>query len=90
MITTARGAKIYEGKPCRQGHVLRYAANRNCIACTIESVRGSEWQLLHHPESNRKSARRYRAANRELLREKDRLRAKKRRALMQNNQQENI
>jgi hypothetical protein len=81
MIKTARGAKTYEGRPCKRGHSgTRYAANHNCIPCALESVRDSEWQRVHHLESNRKSARRYRAKNRELLRAKDRLRAKKRRA----------
>ena len=77
MRASAKGAKIYEGRPCKHGHDgLRYASNRACVVCS----RDSPWQLEHHRESNRKAALRYHVKHRRRCNEQRRQWHRKRRA----------
>jgi hypothetical protein len=76
MILTTRGAKIYTGKPCRQGHSgERYASNRQCVECLRETK--------YRPEVNLKAVHRYYIANRGSVLEKNRQRRRKAKCLLQ-------
>lgn len=99
MITSARGARIYTGKPCRRGHSgERYESNHNCVACSRENT--PAWKLAHPGSAKRYYAadkkrintrnKRYHAANRERINARHRQHHAARRASMQNNQQENF
>ena len=83
MIKTARGAKTYEGRPCKHGHVVRYAANHNCVACNRTQLYTADRelrlkQMKRHHSANRErhleQMKRHHAANREHILERQRQR----------------
>lgn len=101
MITTARGTRVYQGKPCAEGHTEKYLSSRNCVTCTRARTQArnsadpekhrAESRLHHAANRERKNAysRRYFAANRErLLKQMNRYDAKRRAERLQSNQQE--
>ena len=42
-----RGDKLFEGKPCKDGHTTRYVCNSSCAICAIEQRKASN--ARNHP-----------------------------------------
>lgn len=38
-VAIANGHRYFKGKPCAQGHTLRYAKNARCAICAAEHTR---------------------------------------------------
>lgn len=59
------GLRFYTGRPCKQGHVLRWATSRNCVQCVSERSRlwGKE-----NLEKKRAHIARWRNANKDKVR----------------------
>lgn len=89
MITSARGAKIYTGKPCAEGHTEKYASSGNCVECARGRIRF--WRLTNH-ELSLEKMRLYRTANRKRFNESCKRSNRKRRAAaaLQSNHKESI